>query len=361
MGRLFIHPGIDAVRNLYVFVGSLLVLLLCAALPRPASAANLPESKPEVTVGIVLFDGVQIIDFAGPYEVFGTAGFGVVTLTRDGKPITTTMGLTVTPDHDFANAPEFDVLLVPGGSVDEAQKDPALLDFIRSSAGAARHVLSVCTGAHILGATGLLDGLQATTFHGALDTLASQNPEVDVVRDVRWTDNGKIISSAGLSSGLDAALHVVARLRGLDVARGTALHMEYDWQPEGGFVRTRMADRYMPTLQNVAWPEDTRFDRTISVGDEQSWRMHFDVTSATGREALMQLIADGVQSEGDWSRVAGPDSYRWEDEIEDRHVVLAFKATPSDTAESFGLEVTIDVVGPVGPVTRPSGLSPAAP
>lgn len=172
-------------RNPRAVMGAMLALLLSLALPRPAWAANVPQSEPEVTVGIVLFDGVQIIDFAGPYEVFGAAGFGVVTLTRDGKPITTTMGLKVTPDNDFANAPDFDILLVPGGTVADAQKDPETLDFIRSRTPGADHVLSVCTGAFILGETGLLDGLQATTFTPRIDGLARDFPKVDVIRDVR--------------------------------------------------------------------------------------------------------------------------------------------------------------------------------
>lgn len=329
-------------RSLSAVIGTAL-LLLSLALPPPAWAGNTPQSKPEIRVGIVLFDGVQIIDFAGPYEVFGTAGFGVVTISRDGKPITTAMGLTVTPDHDFANAPDFDVMLVPGGDVGDAQKDTALLDFIRARAAKARHVLSVCTGAHILGASGLLDGLPATTFHGALDTLARQYPRVEVVRDVRWTDNGKIITSAGLSSGIDAALHAVARLRGIDAARSTALHMEYDWKPEGGFVRTRMADRYMPTLRDVAFPKGTNFNRTLSLGDENSWRIHYEVTSPAGRDTLMQLIADGVQASGGWTRMpATTDTYRWQAKMENRNVVLAFKPQPSDVAEKFALEVTVD-------------------
>ncbi|MGY1425400.1 DJ-1/PfpI family protein [Lysobacter sp. A289] len=333
-------------RSPAAVIGIVLALLLSSALPRPAFAGNAPSSQPEVNVGIVLFDGVQIIDFAGPYEVFGTAGFGVVTLTRDGKPITTAMGLSVTPDHDFASAPAFDVLLVPGGDVGDAQEDTVLLDFIRSRASNARHVLSVCTGAHVLGAAGLLDGLQATTFTPRIDQLARQYPKIDVVRDVRWTDNGKIITSAGLSSGLDAALHVVARLRGNDVARSTALHMEYDWQPEGGFVRSRMADRYMPGLRDVVWPEGTQFDRSVSVGDERTWRIQYEVTSPATQDTLMQLIVDGVQSEGDWTRMPGAGTYRWEGEMENRHVVLSFTPTPSETADGFGLEVTLDADEP---------------
>lgn len=326
-------------------------LIFSSAMTRPAFAGNAPTSKPDVNVGIVLFDGVQIIDFAGPYEVFGTAGFGVVTLTRDGKPITTAMGLRVSPDHDFASAPAFDVLLVPGGDVGDAQQDRALLDFIRSRAANAEHVLSVCTGAHVLGAAGLLDGLQATTFTPRIDQLARQYPKIKVIRDVRWTDNGKIITSAGLSSGLDAALHVVDRLRGTDMARSTALHLEYDWRPEGGFVRSRMADRYMPGLRDVAWPEGTEFERTVSVGDERAWRMHYNVTSPTTPDALMQLIVEGIQSEGGWTRMPGAGTYRWEGERENRRVVLSFTPTPSETTDGFELEVTLnaDNALPVSP------------
>src|SRR5690606_952555 len=151
----------------------------------------------------------------------------------------------------------------------------------------------------------------ATTFMGALDSLKMLYPKIDVVRDVRWTDNGKIITSAGLSSGIDAALHVVDRLRGTDVARSTALHLEYDWKPDGGFVRTRMADRYMPGLRNVVFPEGTRFNRTVSVGDQQRWRIHYEVTSPIGQERLMQLITDGVDATEGWSRTSA-DAHRWQ-------------------------------------------------
>lgn len=328
-------------RILVTLVITILAMLLSIAMPPPASAGIAPKSTPEISVGIVLFDGVQIIDFAGPYEVFGTAGFGVVTISRDGGPVTTEMGLNVTPDHDFASAPAFDVLLVPGGNTNDAQKDTALLDFIRARTEAGRLVLSVCTGAHVLGAAGLLDGLMATTFMGALDSLKLLYPGIDVVRDVRWTDNGKIITSAGLSSGIDAALHVVDRLRGTDVARSTALHLEYDWNPDGGFVRTKMADRYMPGLRNVVFPEGTRFNRTVSVGDEQRWRIHYEVTSPIEQESLMQLIVEGVNSTDGWTRTSA-DAYRWHATMEDRSVVLSFATQASDTEGTFALEVTLD-------------------
>lgn len=320
---------------------SLLLLLL----PLSAWAAHAPHSKPEVRVGIVLFDGVQIIDFAGPYEVFGTAGFGVTTVSADGKPVKTAMGLTVTPDTSFADAPAFDVLLVPGGDVDAAQKNTEVLDFIRTRSVPSRYVLSVCTGAFILGATGLLDGLKATTFRPAIEGLATEFPKIDVISDVRWADNGKFITAAGLSSGIDAALHVVEKVRGEQSARGTALHLEYDWQREHGFVRSKMADRYFPKQFStvVAWPKDIKFEGLISVGDARQWRSRYRVTTATSADALSKLIDAGVVKAGGWTREPASSGLRWRGEQEGHRLVMALGTYSSDVAGSYEIEMTIAV------------------
>src|SRR5690606_19498391 len=121
-------------------------------------------------------------------------------------------------------------------------------------------------------------------------------PKVDVVRDVRWVDNGRMVTSAGLSSGLDAALHVVERLRGTDQARSVAMRLEYDWQPDGGFVRSLMADRYAPKeLESaVDWPADMAIRTDVSVGDRHQWRSVYQVTSATKGTELLQRIAKGM-------------------------------------------------------------------
>jgi len=319
--------------------------LLLMLLPLSAWAAHPPHSKPEVRVGIVLFDGVQIIDFAGPYEVFGTAGFGVTTVSVDGKPIKTAMGLTVTPDTSFADAPAFDVLLVPGGDVDAAQKSAAVLDFIRARSAPSRYVLSVCTGAFILGATGLLDGLKATTFRPAIEGLAAEFPKIEVISDVRWADNGKFITAAGLSSGIDAALHVVEKLRGDPFTRATALRLEYDWQREHGFVRSKMADRYFPKQFStvVAWPKDIKFEGVISVGDARQWRIRYRVTTATSADALSKLIDAGVVKAGGWTREPAPSGLRWRGEQEGHRLVMGLDTYPSDAGGSYEIEMTIAV------------------
>ncbi|MEZ0469792.1 DJ-1/PfpI family protein [Luteimonas salinilitoris] len=318
-----------------------LTYVLLGLLSCPALAAHAPHTQPEVRVGIVLFDGVQIIDFAGPYEVFGAAGFGVVTLSHDGNPVTTAMGLTVTPDAGFADAPPFDVLLVPGGDVHEAERDPQVLSFIRARAPSSRHVLSVCTGAFVLAGAGLLDGLEATTFTPRIDEFASRYPSVDVIKDVRWADSGRIVTSAGLSSGLDAALHIVARAQGTERARSVAMHLEYDWKPDGGFVRSRMVDRYVPRSLEAAvdWPEDLVMHKDISVGDEQQWRMRFDVTSATPADDLLQRIAAGMDRAPDWSRE--PRANRWTSHQEGRRVALLLETTPGTSAQDYQLELRV--------------------
>lgn len=316
-----------------------------SCLTLPARAAHAPHSEPTVTVGILLFDGVEIIDFSAPYEVFGQAGFGVYTVSADGKPVITAMGLKVTPDHAFADAPAADVLLVPGGDVDDASRDAATLDFIRQRTGRARHVLSVCTGAQILAATGLLDGLRATTFHRALDALEHHYPKVDVVRDVRWADNGKLITSAGLSSGTDAALHVVAKLHGEDVARSTALQLEYDWAPEGGFVRTALADRYMPNLAKASWPEDANFHQLLSLGDERQWRSRYRTTTRTSPDDLLALVDAAVAQEAGWSPAEPAQPHHWQSTRDGRQIDLQFLTQDADGAAGNGyvLEARLQV------------------
>jgi len=323
-----------------VFLALLLLSALAPGLTQAANAARAQPGQMEVQVGILLFDGVQIIDFAGPYEVFGAAGFGVVTVSANGQAVTTAMGLKVTPDHAYADTPEVDLLLVPGGEVDGAMGDAALLDFVRARSASARHTLSVCTGAHILASAGLLDGKQATTFHGAFAEFERLFPEVDLVRDRRWVDTGRIVTSAGLSSGLDAALHLVSRLHGEARARSVALRLEYDWQPEGGFVRGRMADRLFPRLHAVSWPDGTRFQALDALGDTQHWRARYLVDSSAEPEQLLALVADGVDDEGPWQRESGATV--WQRSLEDHTWTLSLgtsEAPPGTEGYVMWLEV----------------------
>jgi putative intracellular protease/amidase len=153
----------------------------------------------DVTVAILMFDGVQIIDYAAPYEVFAQAGFTVYTVSKDGRPVKAAQGLKSDVDHSFATAPAARIVVVPGGSVHDAQRDAELIAWLRKQSASAEHVMSVCTGSFILGSAGLLDGHAATTFHAAFDEMQRQFPKTRILRDQRWVDAGKVVTSAGLA------------------------------------------------------------------------------------------------------------------------------------------------------------------
>ena len=192
-------------------------------------------------VGILIFDGVEILDFAGPFEVFSrtrlapgaesrrseeSAPFRVFTVAKSHAPISTTGGLTVTPHYGFADAPKLDLLVVPGGAgTRPLLNDPETLDWIRRTASDTRQVTSVCTGSLLLAKAGLLTGRRATTHWNALDLLATLDVGT-VERDHRVVDDG-IITSAGVASGIDMAFYVVERLHGAAVADETAHYIEY--------------------------------------------------------------------------------------------------------------------------------------
>lgn len=187
------------------------------------------------TLAILIFDEVEVLDFCGPFEVFSVANrfadppaFRVVTVAEKVGPISTRGGLSVVPHHRLADCPPPDLLLVPGGQGTRTEMhNPALIDWIRQVAPKAELVLSVCTGALLLAKAGLLDGLEATTHHIALDLLGQVAPQTTIHADRRFVDNGRVVCSAGIAAGIDMSLHVVARLLGDDVAAKTARQMEY--------------------------------------------------------------------------------------------------------------------------------------
>lgn len=263
-----------------------------------------------LTLGILLFEGVQIIDYAAPWEVFGQARYQVHTVSPAGEPLTTSMGMRVIPDYGFADAPTADVLLVPGGQVHDVMADADALAWVRRQAAAAEHVLSVCNGAFILAEAGLLDGLAATTFFGLLDDFEeSYGSRVTVVRDRRFVDNGKIVTTAGLSSGIDGSLHVISKALGLGRAQNIALHLEYDWQPDAGFARGALASSHYPDLDP---PAGVEVEVLATAGDRDRWEARYRIT---GRPlaALASEIQSQIEEQPGWKRL---DSRIGEDRAE---------------------------------------------
>lgn len=184
---------------------------------------------------IFIFDDVEVLDFTGPFEVFSVANelndgslMAVYTVAEKKAAVRTRNGLSVNPDYTMSEAPAPDILIVPGGKGTRPllQNGP-VIEWIGNCAESAERVLSVCTGSLLLAKAGVLEGLRATTHHLALDELARIGPGIEILEDERFVDNGKVVTSAGISAGIDMSLYVIGLMYGQEAARKTAAHMEY--------------------------------------------------------------------------------------------------------------------------------------
>jgi len=188
------------------------------------------------TIGILLFDDVEELDFAGPWEVFGVmlelgAPGRLVTIAEEDRPIRSAKGLRVLPDHTFADAPALDIVLVPGGQGTRREVDnPVLIEWLRGVAPSCTWVTSVCTGALLLHEAGVTRGRRVTTHWAFVETLRARG-DVTVLDGVRYVRDGNLVSAAGVSAGIDMALWLVGQIHGVDVARTAQRHMEYDPAP----------------------------------------------------------------------------------------------------------------------------------
>ncbi|WP_298311779.1 DJ-1/PfpI family protein [uncultured Aquimarina sp.] len=212
-----------------------------------------PKNKKR-KIAFYLQPGIEILDFAGPMEVFAYADFEIFTVSKTKESIISQGILTILPDYSIQDAPEADILAFFGGNAAQSFKDPEIIKWIQSQPNIEYH-FSVCTGVFALANAGTLNGMTATTFHNALDGLEKNYPEITVVKDARFVDNGKVITTAGISAGIDGALHLVAKLQGFNEARKIAYHMEYDkWTPGEG-INLSLDNPYdgftnIPNLEN---------------------------------------------------------------------------------------------------------------
>ncbi|MBO9732487.1 MAG: DJ-1/PfpI family protein [Chitinophaga sp.] len=194
-------------------------------------------SNKKITICFYLYEGVEVLDFAGPMEVFSYAGFKVFTVAKTRAPLVSQGILKIMPDYSIQDAPAADIFAVFGGEAQVAADDPEVINWIKSRDASVSHYFSVCTGAFVLGKAGLLDGLTVTTFHSAIPGLQRTVPAAKVLQQVRYVDNGRVITTAGISAGIDGALHLVAKLRGGEEALRIAQLMEYDkYVPEQGLM-----------------------------------------------------------------------------------------------------------------------------
>ncbi len=204
---------------------------------------TMPTASGTRTVGVLIFPGFEPLDAFGPIEACVVAEwpgskpedprpFRVVTVAQALAPVAMRGGARILPDHDLAGCPPLDLLLVPGGPGTRTEYcNSALLKFIAARADVVEVLASVCTGAALLGNAGILSGREATTNRRAFDWVASvSRPDVRWDRTRRWVDAGRLVTSAGISAGMDMALHLVERLVGEEVAQAAAVRMEYRWE-----------------------------------------------------------------------------------------------------------------------------------
>ena len=192
-----------------------------------------------LNVAILIYNEVYLLDFAGPMEVLNdtwlndtTQAFVVYSVAPTSEKIKCNTGTVITPDYSILNAPVPDILVIPGGNLNLIKEYPDAANWIKSTSANTVITMSVCTGAFIIADLGLLDGLEAATWYGAEQKLQKKYPSIKVVNDKRITDNGKIITTSGVSAGIDGALHLVKKLFGKEIAVNTAKYIEYNWVEE---------------------------------------------------------------------------------------------------------------------------------
>jgi transcriptional regulator GlxA family with amidase domain len=191
-------------------------------------------------VGALLFEGFELLDVFGPLEAWGMLSYDgqwrVVTTAERAGPVQSAQGPHAVADSSLADCPKLDVILVPGGIGTRKQVgNEPLLEWLRARAAAAQVVTSVCTGSSLLARAGLLDGRRATSNKMSFGWVQSQGPAVQWVKEARWVEDGKLVTSSGVAAGIDMTLAVIARLAGTEVAERIAVRMEYEWHRDAGW------------------------------------------------------------------------------------------------------------------------------
>ena len=261
-----------------------------ASAPPPGASAP-PKAGPR-QVAIVLYEGVELLDFAGPAEVFkAAAGYGggseaafrVYTVAATRAPLKSLGFVTITPEFSIEDAPKPDIVVIPGGSSDNFIGNAPAMAWATRVMKESEVTMTVCTGAFVPAKAGMLDGLTATTWYGAIEGLRRQAPKASVQEGRRFVDNGHILTTAGVSAGIDGALHLVARLLGRAAADRTARYMEYHWTPEP-YLAQRYAylnpglDDAGRAMQQAALLEDAR----DYAGAAKAWRALAEGDPANG-------------------------------------------------------------------------------
>jgi putative intracellular protease/amidase len=302
-------------------------------------------------VAILIFGGAEAIDYAGPYEVFNAQSFAfdVYTVAATAAPVATGTGLQVTPNYTFATAPQADVVIIPGGMVENVEHDEATLNWIRTQTAHAQYTMSVCNGAFVLANTGLLDGLTATTTRTNIDRLRADHPAIKVVRDRRIVDNGKIVTTGGVSAGIDGSLHVLGKMLGQGNEQADALYMEYDAQTESGYLPATFAVNAIPDV-GMALFNLGDWTLLATGGDARHWEFSAAVESKLAPAELKSKLDAIYSGAGKWtasdsgdSQARDAQSSSWKFSAADgRHWTAMLKLQPvSSQAGHYNFSITV--------------------
>lgn len=297
------------VKRIILLLSAIQFFLSTTALQAQVTNPKFPYDKPvRLNLAILLFDGVEIIDFTGPYEVFDYVRwngpvFNIYTVAEKGTTIKTAGGMSVNPNYSFDNSPKPDLVVVPGGNINPSLNNVALIKWIQDKARDAEVVMSVCNGAWILGKAGLLDGLQATTTASAAWSGRFQEfvPKAKTAANRRFVDAGKIVTTAGLSSGIDGALHVIEKLFGRGVAQDVALKVEYNWQPNANYVRAQLADMNFNTTYRSLLGEINAIPIKTEGGPDR-WESKLVVSRQYTPQGLLAYVDSMLSTTQQWQK-----------------------------------------------------------
>ena len=302
-------PRGGAIGSARVAATAVVMISSLAASQAPGSAA------PRRMIAILVYDGVQVQDFAGPFEVFSRLNRDSVFLvSKDGRPVRTWRGLTVVPTFALGASPKPDVVVIPGGNPGKIATDSTVLNWIRSASADSAYVLSVCTGAGFLLRAGVLDNREATTFWRQQESLRRDGAArgVRVVSDRLVVDAGRVVTSAG--TGIEGALLVLGKLHGEAWQRLTALHMDVNAEPGlEATVRPTLADRNLPTAIDEFIPDGAEL--LDYSGGRESWNAHWRYASPETVAALSARFVGALQAVPRWRRdgasIGGEATSRW--------------------------------------------------
>lgn len=278
----------------------------------PIAAAH--DMPPRKRIAVLVFDGAEVIDYAGPYEVFAgdQHSFDLYTVAPTEAPVVTGMaGLKVQATYSLATAPQADVLIIPGGMIDEVEHDAAVLKWIKAQSAQTQITMSVCNGAFILANTGALDGLTATTTRSNILALRKAHPDIKVVRDRRFVDNGHYVTTGGVTAGIDGALHVQARLMGPGYAQGNALYLEYQAHGERDYLPATFAVNVIPEPAE-ALGRLGDWSLVSTKGDAMQWVLVAKVRTRLPPAELREDLDRAYSAAGNWRRLGASGGVsRW--------------------------------------------------